>query len=196
MTRWVARLGFLLTALLLCRSPVIHADELGGVTPSAKAQSALQLLQSDDPYQRQLGFLRLEALREVSTLPAIQSYATHRDPEVRAYSLRAVAAIQGAAAIPQLLEVLRSDRQARVRRAALLGLEPLQAADPSALPAMLAALDDRATSVRIAAVDMVSRIDDPRAVEAIQQRHQRERRRDVRRVLTAAMRRIDERHAP
>ncbi|PIQ84142.1 MAG: hypothetical protein COV75_03810 [Candidatus Omnitrophica bacterium CG11_big_fil_rev_8_21_14_0_20_63_9] len=172
------------------------ADESTEAGPSPKAQSALQLLKSEDPYQRQLGFLRLEALREASTVPMLQEYATHRDAEVRAYSLRAIAAIQGAGAVPQLLEALRTDRHPKVRRAALLGLEPLQASDPATLPAMLKALHDRDTSVRMTAVDIVSRIDDARAVEAIRERNKREHRRDVRRVLSAAMKRLDQRDGP
>ena len=160
------------------------------VVPSAKAVDAMRLLESTDPYQRQLGFLRLEALREPATLEPIHRYVNHRDPELRAYSLRALAAIDGANAIALLLHQLKTDKQAIVRQAALLGLEPLQAADPQILPAFLAALRDRNTEVRMTAVDIVSRIDDPRARQAIFQRNKHERRRDVRRVLSLAMKRI------
>lgn len=182
--------------LLAVGGVAASADEAAQTGPSPKAQSALQLLKSEDPYQQQLGFLRLEALREASTVPMLQEYTAHRDPELRSYSLRAIAAIQGAGAVPQLLEALRTDRHPRVRRAALLGLEPLQASDPAVLPAMLRALQDRDTSVRITAVDIVSRVDDARAAGAIRERNKRERRRDVRRVLSAAMKRLDQPDGP
>lgn len=158
--------------------------------PSLKAVEAMQLLQSSDAYQQQLGFLRLEALRELSTVPTIRQYVTSKNPDVRAYSLRALAAIQTTAAVPLLLDILRTEKDARVRRAALLGLEPLEKSDPAILPVLIQALRDRRIEVRIAAVDIVSRIDDPRARQAILVRNQRERQRDVRRVLVMAMHRM------
>ena len=109
---------------------------------------------------------------------------------MRAYSVRALAAIDGLQAVTLLLEHLRSDREPIVRRAALLALEPFQKHHPDIFPAALAALRDRNTQVRMAAVDIVSRIDDPRARDAIRRRHRREGRRDVRRVLDLAMKRI------
>ena len=161
-----------------------------GSSPSPQAVEAMQLLESTDAYQRQVGFLRLEALREPSTVETIQPYVDSKDPDMRAYSLRALAAIQGAPAVPMLLSKLKSERHPRVRRAALLGLEPLQKSDPEILPAFIAALRDPNTEVRMAAVDVVSRIDDPRAREAILRRYKREWRRDVRRVLRLAMKRL------
>jgi len=158
--------------------------------PSPHAVEALGLLDAEDPYQRQLGFLRLEALREASTATAIQPYVHHKDPDMRGYALRALAAIEGVKAIPLLLEALRTEKQSRVRRAALLGLEPLQRHDPAVLPAFIKALRDKNTEVRMTAVDIVSRIDEPAARDAIRVRSKRERRRDVRRVLELAVRRI------
>jgi hypothetical protein len=166
------------------------AEEPVSTTPSPKAVEALRLIESTDPYRQQLGFLRLEALRETSTVPLIRKYLMHRDPELRAYVLRALAAIEGAPAVPTLLAALRTDKQPLVRRAALLGLEPLQQSDPNILPAFIKALRDKKTEVRMVAVDIVSRVDDPRAREAILLRNKRERRRDVRRVLSIAMRRL------
>jgi HEAT repeat protein len=180
---WVVAAGLTMTASAACEEPP-------SATPSPKAVEALQRVESTDPYQQQLGFLRLEALREVSAVPLIQPYVTHRDPDMRAYALRALAAIEGAQAVPLLLESLRTEKQPRVRREALLGLEPLQQGDPNILPAFIRALRDKNTEVRMAAVDVVSRIDDPRAREAILLRNKRERRRDVRRVLSLAMRRL------
>lgn len=166
----------------------LAGNGLEGLSPLAV--EALRLAESDDLYQRQLGFLRLEALREPNTVESIKRYFDHQDPELRAYSLRAVAAILGAQSVPQLLQALRQDRSALVRRAVLLGLEPLQASSPEVLPAFIKALRDRNTEVRMVAVDMISRIDDPRAKEAILMRNKRERRRDVRRVLDLAMQRL------
>lgn len=157
---------------------------------SPKAADAAGLLGSRDPYLRQLGFLRLEALREPGSLHAIDPYLTSRDPDARALAARALAAIQGAAAAPRLLDILKTDKSAVVRRAALLGLEPLEPADPAILPACIKALRDRNPEVRMAAVDIVSRLHDPRAREAILLRNRRERDRNVRRVLPAALQRL------
>lgn len=168
----------------------VLAEDVPSNAPSPKAVEALRLLESEDAYQRALGFLRLEALREPATVPAIRRYLDHKSPELRAYSIRALAAIQGLQAVPLLLEHLRSDREPVVRRAALLALEPFQTHHPDIFPAALAALRDRNTQVRMAAVDIVSRIDNPQAKDAIRKRYRREGRRDVRRVLDLAMKRI------
>ncbi len=90
-----------------------------------------------------------------------------------------------------LLRVLANDRHPRVRQAALLGLEPLERSEPNVLPALIKALRDPNTEMRMAAVDIVSRIDDPRAREAILIRYKRESQQDVRRVLQAAIRRLE-----
>jgi ribosome-associated translation inhibitor RaiA len=180
-----------LAVSLSAASPSVgHAEETVLAQPSPKAVEAMQLLESKDPYQRQLGFLRLEALREPSTVGAIEGYLTSKDPETRAYSLRAVAAIRGPTAVPLLLETLRTDRHPKVRRAALLGLEPFVQADPDVIPSLIHALRDRKPVVRMTAVDIVSRINDPQARAALLTRNKRERNRDVRRVLKQAMERL------
>ncbi len=102
--------------------------------------------------------------------------------------MRALAAIEGATAVPDLLERLQHDRSPRVRVAAILALEPLQ--DPTITPALIARLRDRSPEVRMADVDVVSRIDQPTAREAILTRWRREHHHDVRRVLQDAIKRI------
>ena len=166
----------------------VGAEETGPTDPRAK--EALALMESNDPYQREVGFLRLEALRDPATTPALGRYLGSNDPERRAEAVRALAAIEGGRAVPQLLEVLRRDTHPLVRRAALLGLEPLARANPEILPAFIAALQDRKPEVRMTAVDVVSRIDDPRAREDILRRNKRERDGNVRRVLKLAMNRL------
>ena len=168
---------------------ISQGEQIPEVAPSPEAVNAMRLLESQDLYQQELGFLRLEALREPSTVKTITRYLDHRSADVRAYSLRAIAAIDGVAAVPLLLTHLR-DRHPTVRRAALLGLEPLQSSNPEILPAFIKALKDHDTEVRIAAVDVVSRIDDSRARAAIRLRQTQERRRDVRRVLKLAAQRL------
>jgi len=199
MRRWPV---FLLAWLMLGGAVSLYAKEVLQPTqgqeqqlkvasaPSPKAIEAMHLAQSKDAYQRELGFLRLEALREPATIEFITGYLNRNEPDLRAYSLRALSAIQGPAAAPTLLAALQHDRQARVRRAALLGLEPLVPSDPAILPGLMKALRDRSTEVRMAAIDVVSRIDDPRAREAILIRNKRENQKDVRRVLELAMKRL------
>lgn len=160
-------------------------------TSNPRVVEALQLIATGKPQELTLGFLRLEALRDPATVDAIRPYADSRDSRARAACLRALAAIEGPAAVPLLLEKLATDRHPRVRRAALLSLEPLRATQPEAtLLAFLKALRDRKSDVRMAAIDIVSRIDEPRAREAMLDRWKRERSRDVRRVLELALRRI------
>jgi HEAT repeat protein len=177
-------------AAAMAVGPRAWAGEDAGPTDQ-RAKDAMALLASDDPYQRQVGFLRLEALRDPSTVEAVRRYLDSTDPERRAEAVRALAAIEGVLAVPRLLAVLRTDKQPLVRRAALLGLEPLAGTSPDVLPAFLAALRDRKPEVRMAAVDIVSRIDDPRARDAIRLRNRRERDRNVRRVLSLAMTRLN-----
>ena len=185
---------WMMSSLVLMAWPVgVRGDQepnMPQAGPSPKAVEAMRLLESDDRYQREVGFLRLEALREPATLETITRYLNNRDPETRAYSVRAVAAIKGGASIPTLLEVLRTDKHPTVRRAALLGLEPFQQADPAILPAFLGALRDKKSEVRITAVDIVSRINDPRAKDAIRERAKHEHHPDVRRAVVLAVKRI------
>lgn len=176
-----------LVALLL----VLLAGSAAAETlPSPKAADALELLKSGDAYQRSLGFLRLEALREPATLEPIRAYTASRDEEVRAYAWRAVAAIQGPSAVPALLEAYQAEPHSRVRRAILLGLEPLQASDPAVLPVFIAAMRHADQPLCMTAVDIVSRIHHPDARAAVRERAKKEGRRDVRRVLKAALARL------
>ena len=155
-----------------------------------RAQNAAALLDSTDAYQRQVGFLRLEALRDPATGPIIRRHMASKDAEHRAQAVRALGAVEGVRAVPDLIDALRNDRDPDVRRSALLGLETLAPQDPQVLPALIGALRDSKAEVRMSAVDVVSRIDDPRAREAIRERDRRERNRNVRRVLSAAMDRL------
>lgn len=179
--------GWHVLGVVCCSSLALSLPVLAEEPLSARAEAALQLTQSADAYQQQLGFLRLEALREAATIPYLEQSFSHRQPEIRAYAVRALAAVQGAAATPRLIERFHNDLHPRVRRAAVMGLEPSAAQDASILPVLIAAMEDRASEVRMAAVDIVSRIDDPRARDALHLRQRRERRRDVRRVLKQAM---------
>jgi HEAT repeat protein len=159
---------------------------------SQEASLLLEDLDAHDLYVRQRAFLRLEALREPATAAMIRQYLAASDVDTRAFSVRALAAIEGPAAIPQLLQSLRADRDPAVRRAALLGLEPLRLHDPSLVQAFIVALRDRKPEVRMTAVDVVSRIDDPAARDAIRRLNKREYSRNVRRALALAMKRLEE----
>ena len=186
------RVGMLSSALaaacLAAGTGAVRAASGEALSPAA--EDALRLIETGDAYERQVGFLRIEALREPASVEPLRAYITHKDEVRRAYALRALAAIQGAEAVPLLLEKLSHDKHGRVRRAAVLGLEPLVNASPEILPALIKALRDHRTDVRMAAVDVVSRIDHPQAREAIRMRNKREARRDVKRVLRVAMKRM------
>jgi ribosome-associated translation inhibitor RaiA len=152
------------------------------VALSAEAQELIKGLGSEDSYLRQKAFIRLEALREPATAAVVRRYLASRDVNTRAFSVRALAAIEGVAAIPTLMERATRDKP-RVRVTALLALEPLADQEPALVPFFIGKLRDRNAEVRMAAVDIVSRLDDPRAREALNVRWRRERHRDVRRIL-------------
>lgn len=187
MTRRIAR--FLLCALLMSvASPAAASDGPG--TASAPLPKGLENLQSSDPYQRELAFLRLEAQRDPASAPIIRRFISDKDSGTRAYAARALAAVEGQAAAATLRERLHQERDARVRRALLLALEPLRQFEPDLLDDFIASLKDHDAEVRMAAVDIVSRVDDPRANEALRLRKRREGNRDVRRVLKTALLRL------
>ena len=94
-------------------------------------------------------------------------------------------------AAPLLLERMKSDKQASVRRSAILGLEPLIEKDATLGPPIIEMLDDRSPEVRIAALDVVSRIHQPEARNAVLARVKREGNPDVRKVLKDAVDRIN-----
>ncbi len=194
------------TALIFCFAmlallPRVAADETPDATAASadsRVQEAARGLRSEDEFLRQKAFLQLEALRDPAAIPFIRPYADSKDPDTRAWSLRALVAIQGMDAAPLLSERLKTDKQPAVRRAVILGLEPLLAKDPSLVPLMIDSLDDRSPEVRIAALDVVSRIDQPDARNAVRARAKKEGNRDVRKVLVTALDRIlsAETHAP
>ena len=172
--------------MMIAAQVSVAQESHGGI--SSEAQEAIRLLSEEDAFDRQMGFLRLEALREPATAVVVRQYLDDRNTDTRAFAVRALAAIEKYVAIPVLLERLKGDRSPRVRIAALLALEPFQ--DPSVRPVLIEKLRDASPQVRMAAVDVVSRLDDPKAREAIRTRWRRERHRDVRRVLQAAIDRI------
>ena len=161
-------------------------------TMSQEAHEVIQRLDDRDLYLRQQAFLRLEALREPATGAVVRQHLSSRNIRTRSFSARALAAIEGSTAAPVLIERLKRDRSPVVRTAVLLALEPLKHQHPDIIPAFIESLRDRHKDVRIAAVDVVSRIDRPEAREAVKRRWRRERNRDVRRVLETAMERLGE----
>ena len=176
----------LFAALLVAAMGSGAAEERAAL--SAEAQALITQLDAHDPSSRQAAFLRLEALREPATSSVIRSHLSGKDAETRAYSARALAAVDGVVAIPLLLDRLQHDRSPQVRVAALLALEPIQ--DAPAIPVLITALRDRSPDVRMAAVDIVSRIQTPQAREAVLAMRRRERNRDVQRVLDDAVKRL------
>lgn len=182
--------------LALCLpSAWVPIDGAAQETPaeiSMDAQRLLEQIDTEDPDLRRRAFLQLEALREPATASAIRRYLADRRVELRTLSVRALAAIEGARSVPALLERLQRDRSPAVRLQSILAVEPFVGQDASALPPLLKALRDRQPDVRIAAIDVVSRSEKPEAKEALTLRWKRERHRDVRRVLEAAMKRVGE----
>lgn len=180
---------FIAAALLSGIAPLARANQASQAI-SPKAIEALDLVASGDSYKQQLGFLRLEALREPATIAALLPYTTDKDPELRSGSVRCLAAVEGIEAVPMLLDKIENDRDGRVVRAAMLGAEPFIEIDPRILPLLIKRLTHHDKTVCMAAVDIISRSKDPSAREAILFRYKREGRRDVRRVLDLAMTRM------
>lgn len=183
----------LVLSLLAALPWIAGAEEAPVGSPPGTSPEASRLitqLDADDPYIRQEAFMELEMLRESATAPVVRRYLDSSNAETRAFSVRALAAIEGVKAVPTLVERLKRDRSPRVRVSALLALEPLQ--DPTILPVLIDRLRDRDRNVRMAAADAVSRVKQPQAREAIQKRWHRERDRDVRRVLEKALARLED----
>ena len=181
----VAGRGFAVLVMLSLAAASVFA---AGAELSPRAQEAVKLLDASDAYQRQTGFLRLEALREPASAPIVRQYLDNKVWQTRAFAARAVAAIEGLAVGPELVERMPKEKHAMVRVAILLGVEPFK--DPRLIPAVAARLRESSPEVRMAAIDVLSRIDHPRAREALLVQAKRETNRDVRRVLDDAMRRL------
>ena len=182
-------------AVLWCcaAGAAVWAEDVAAPPIPPELQPLVAHLDDKNVYERQKAFLRLEATREPSLIPAFRAHLASRDWHTRAFAVRALAAVEGAPAIPVLLEKAAHDRQSDVRLAALLGLEPLRDRDPAIEATFRKALRDRTPEVRMAAADIVSRSPSEDAKAAIRKRWKREWNRDVRRVLADAMKRIGER---
>jgi len=148
--------------------PVLCADS-GSTASTSEGQIevAKNLITSEDPYQQKLGFLRLEALRDPNTVGFIEALTLSEDAHMRAMSLRALFAVQGKSVVPRLVEVAQNDPDSVVRREVLLALEPMLEEMPAVLDVAIQALKDQRTRVRVTAVDMLSRMDDPKAKQAL-----------------------------
>lgn len=169
---------------------VAAQERPSGISPEAR--QLLDQIDTGDPALRRRAFLQLEALREPATAPIVRHYLADRSAELRGLSARALAAIEGLNAVPDLVQLVQRDRHPAVRLQAILAVEPFVGQEPSAVPVLINALRDRQPDVRIAAVDVVSRIQASEAKDALRVRWKRERNRGVRRVLEAAMKRIGE----
>jgi HEAT repeat protein len=159
---------------------------------SSEARQFLDQIETGDPALRRRAFLQLEALREPATAPIVRHYLADRSAELRGLSVRALAAIEGLKAVPDLIERAQHDRHPYVRLQAMLAIEPFVGQEAAAVPVLINALRDRQPDVRMTAIDLVSRIRTSEARDALKVRWERERHRDVRRVLAAAMQRIGE----
>lgn len=189
---WALRLGMALGLLAALACPA-RAEEPEPVAPagmSAEARRLVRLLDADDAYVRQEAFIQLEMLREAASAPEVRKRLESSKPETRAFSVRALAAIEGLKAVPDVIDRLKRDHDPRVRVSAILALEPLQ--NPAILPVFIERLRDRNRDVRMAAADAVSRSKQPEAHAALKRRWRRERDRDVRRILQQAMQRIED----
>ena len=183
-------LGLSIGCLFIGSSAIAEESAPANASTESPAEHLLKQLDSQDEYQRQKAFLQLEALRDTSTAPALRQRADSRDAQTRAWSLRALAAVEGAGAVPLLLERMAGDNDGSVRRAALLGLETLREQDPRIPPAMLAMLNDRNPEVRMSAMDAVSRFGTPEAAEALVARQKVEKYGDAKKVLAMALARV------
>ena len=191
----LARLGFapalgVLGAVVLGGAVAWSQEQAPPRPLSPETQALVKQLDDRDPTLRQQAFIRLEALRDPATIPLIHQYLQSKSANTRAFSVRALAAIEGPSADPVLLERLQRDRHPYVRMAVILALEPFKDVDPAIEPALIGALRDAVPEVRMAAADAVSRFEDPRAREAILARWRQEHHRDVRQVLEDARKRL------
>ena len=143
-------------------SAPVQAEE---TAVSSQADRALRLLTASDLFSKKAGLLELEALRDPSTLTAVRPFLDDPNPALRAQALATARAIQGAAAIPLLTDALARDRSEIVRRQAANELHELR--DPSTVPALTSALQDRRVTVRIAAVEALGAMHDQSVTPAI-----------------------------
>jgi len=148
-------------------------------------------LDDEDLFVRQKAFMELEALRDPASMDAIRARLTAPDPNTRAFSARALAAVASRSAVPVLLERWTKERHVYVRSSILIALEPFLEQEPSVVTTVLNALRDRKRDIRMAAADIAGHINRPEARAALQVRWKRERDRDVRRVLERIMKALD-----
>ncbi len=158
---------------------------------ATEAQVWVDQLDDDDLFLRQKAFLELEALRDPASADTIRAHLTALDPNTRAFSARALAAVAGRSAVPVLLERWTKERHLYVRSSILIALEPFWEQEPAVVATVLKALRDRKRDIRMVAADIASHINRPEAREALQVRWKRERDRDVRLVLKRIMKDLD-----
>ena len=155
-------IGLLVVAVVVSAACGVSAED-AAISP--EVNQALRLLMANDVFSKQAGLLKLEALRDPSTMSAVRPFLDDSNPLLRAQALTAARAIQGKSAIPLLVDRLARDRHADVRRQAANELHEL--ADPSTVPPLVSALEDRQVVVRVAAVEALGVMHDRSVTPAI-----------------------------
>ncbi len=161
-------------------------------TPELSPQAALQQLQDPDPEKRRVACVTLAAARDPSTAQALLNATGDPIPVVRATALAAYRAVEGPRAKERLIQALHQDLDREVRWQAAAELEALR--DPSAVPDLIEALEDRDPLVRIGAAEALKGIPDPRALQPLI-RALKDKDTGVRRAATEGLGKIGDRAA-
>lgn len=117
------------------------------------------------PAVRREAAIALARLRVPSSVPALEKATRDEDASVRIAATAAYRAVAGPKSATRLIQILSSDPDAEARWQAAAQLEALKA--KSAVPALIAALNDRSGLVRAGAVEALTAIGDPAAVEPL-----------------------------
>ena len=135
----------------------LKADEPGDL------KGILADLKNPDVRRRRAACAALARFRDPSTAGAVEAATHDPDISVRVVALEAFRGIRGREAMPRLFEALRQDPKPEGRWQAAIELEAL--GNKEAIPALIAALSDRAPLVRAGAAEALKSMPDPRLIK-------------------------------
>ncbi len=129
------------------------AAEVIAQLPSEKSRAPLMKVVEKGKPAEQVGPILRAASKSkwLEFLPIIRPHLTHKEDGVRLWAVRSVGSMRDGESLPQVIEAAGSDDNPLVRVAAIESMVQLSAGHTDeCLPPLLAAIDDKNTSVQVA----------------------------------------------
>lgn len=168
----VAAIGKLARGGSSMESRANAARAVGILRGRAAEPDLFQALKSKDSAVMYEAIIAIQKIRDRDAAPQIRYLLRDLDERVQLAAIETTGLLENKDAIPSLVDVLKTSKSAKVRRAALASIAMLP--DPSSRSLYLGYLGDRDDAMRAAAAEGLARLKDPADLPAVQKAYQDE----------------------